>query len=358
MNRWATINIQTATKTAGSMCQLALVMFDTDGNYLRDESLVWYIRPPGDIYDSAFTDMHGLNSETTKHAKHWHDVVPDIASLVGNNIRLVAHKADFVYQNLFAASQNGHFWHPTSQQMACSLFLSRFSLPQLRNHRLQDVASHLSLNTNFQRETPIAFQKAWLCGQIWIRLTECKNIPLSGSFAFHDAIPSEDVKGSKRQQQFLEQLVKESIPRPHIVGDEANNLIIIGGVLSGASCGVPDSDEEKIQIWTQNLSEETISKLIPEYISNTPPEPPTLKQKNFLRQLLQKRRNEYSHLSSVIPQEDILGIRYKITIVGISITTGSLRDSNPETLWLDNLDRKQARAAIQKLLDAPDPSHN
>lgn len=358
MNRWATINIQTATETAGSMCQLALVMFDTDGNYLPEESLVCNIRPPGDIYDSAFTDMHGLNSETTKNEKHWHDIVPDIANLVGNNIRLVAHKADFVHQHLWAASQNSHFWHPTSQQMACTLFLSRFSFPRLRNHRLQDVASHLSLNANFSRETSVAFRKAWLCGQIWIKLTECQNIPLSGSFVFYDLIPSEDVKGSKRQQQFLEQLVKESIPRPHIAGDEANKLIVIGGVPSGASCRVPTSDEEKIQIWTQSLSEETISKLIPEYILNTPPEPPTPRQKNLLKQLLQKRGNEHWNAPSVTPQEDILGIRYKITIVGISITTGSLGNSDPETLWLDNLDRKQAGAAIQKLLNACGPSRN
>ena len=358
MNRWAAINIQTATKTAGSMCQLAVVMFDNEGNYLRDESLVCHIRPPGDIYDSAFTDMHGLNSETTKHAKHWHDVVPDIANLVGNNIRLVAHKADFIYQNLLAASQNSHFWHPTSQQMACTLFLSRFSLPRLRNHTLQDVASHLSLNPNFSGESPVAFQKAWLCGQIWVELTKCQSIPLSGSFAFYDAIPSEDVKGSKRQQELLEQLVKESIPRPHIVGDVTNNLIIVGGVSSYTSCGVPISDEEKIKIWTQGLPEKTISKLIPEYISNTPPEPPTLKQKNFLKQLLQKRRNDYLSPPSVTPQEDMLGIRYKITIVGISITTGSLRNTDPEMLWLDNLDRKQTGAAIQRLLKTFDPSHN
>lgn len=158
---WYAIDLETATNTRGSICEVAAVEFsgcDPTGKYYQK-----MIQPPHNIYDPEVQQYY--DESHTEDAAPWVDVAEGFGGFIGD-APMVAHLSDFDFAHLYAQHLLNGSWYP-QRGMFCSLRLARRVLPDLSSHKLETLVEHLNLSIYGTLHT--AFSDAVACGQVWVR---------------------------------------------------------------------------------------------------------------------------------------------------------------------------------------------
>lgn len=141
------IDFETANRSPLSACALGLAIFE-------DEHLIaspcWMIKPPkghGWFREDWTEDIHGISWFDVRDKPDFggiaHEVMPHLATAD----LVVAHNAPFDLKVLHALLDYFQIPAPAFQHQ-CTLQLSRQTWPDLPNHRLSTLATHLDIDLN------------------------------------------------------------------------------------------------------------------------------------------------------------------------------------------------------------------
>lgn len=149
------IDFETANTNPNSACSLGIAVVEA-GRIV--ERKVWLIRPPTDEF--TFTHIHGLTWQKVAAAPDFAELWPQIGSYMTGR-KLAAHNVRFDLNVLFALIKQYRvgFWRG---QVIDSVAVARKIWPELSNHQLHTVASHL----NIPLQQHDAFSDANACAEI------------------------------------------------------------------------------------------------------------------------------------------------------------------------------------------------
>jgi DNA polymerase-3 subunit epsilon len=92
---------------------------------------------------SFITQLTGISAQMIRTAPPVHHVIHELARFVGND-PIIAHNASFDRKFLIAEYRYAGLASPNND-VICTLRLARRLLPQLPNHKLSTIASHLGI---------------------------------------------------------------------------------------------------------------------------------------------------------------------------------------------------------------------
>lgn len=145
--RIVAIDFETANRNPLSACALGLAIFD--GQELI-ESPYWLIRPPkghGWFIEEWTEDIHGISWFDVKDQPEFSGIAAKVIAHLAKADLVVAHNARFDLRVLHALLK--HFQIPAPNfQHRCTLALARQTWPDLPNHQLSTLATHLSIDLN------------------------------------------------------------------------------------------------------------------------------------------------------------------------------------------------------------------
>jgi len=157
---WYSLDLETATETRGSICEIGVAQHR--GDQPTGKKYQSLIKPPKNMYDPGIQTEY--TSEDTADAPEWKEVSAEIAGVVGNR-PVVAHYANFDYHHLLARNKTENTWLP-SGGMFCSLQLARMTEPALPRHTLEALIEHLGIQAEPRPHT--ALRDAQACGAVFI----------------------------------------------------------------------------------------------------------------------------------------------------------------------------------------------
>ena len=172
---WVAIDFETATRHRSSACALGLAVIQ-DGRVVSQRE--WLIRPPGNVYESMNTLIHGLRPVDTRRAPSFDAIWEELRPYVAGR-RILAHSAAFdvsVLRALIASSR----LEDLDASYACSCTMARRAFPHLENHQLPTVCSHCGIDL----EHHDAGSDAAACAQIALR---CRDAV--GAATIQEALP-------------------------------------------------------------------------------------------------------------------------------------------------------------------------
>lgn len=186
---WCSLDIETATPQIGSICQIAVRVYDLSGEYLPTDSFSYKIRPPCNIYWDVFGKSRMASAEEKAARRRWSDVESHVAETLSGR-RTVAHNAAFETAQIMKASERSGSAAPVKNgEMYCSLRAASVMFPNASSLSLGTLASELGLEYH-RREAHDAYYDARVCGDIWRELGDRRD---GGgpetAFALHDSIP-------------------------------------------------------------------------------------------------------------------------------------------------------------------------
>lgn len=115
-----------------------------DGKVIETRS--WLFRPPGRrVYIRPnFIDIHGIRPEHLEDKPDFSGVWPEIAPYLESASMLVAHNAWFDRNVLYATADHYGITLP-AYDWACTVRISKVKWPDIENHKLSTVCSHLGI---------------------------------------------------------------------------------------------------------------------------------------------------------------------------------------------------------------------
>lgn len=168
------IDFETANPQRGSVCAVGIAKYDAVTGRLvaKDGGLV---RPPKGLDHFAPMNMrvHRISPRKIEAARNgqgaitWDVVLPWLVSFVGTDL-LVAHNAAFERSVVRAASEAMGLAVPPLR-IACSVKIAKRELPELTQHKLPIVASHLGVVQTSHHD---AADDALVCGGIMAQLLQ------------------------------------------------------------------------------------------------------------------------------------------------------------------------------------------
>jgi len=145
--RLVAIDFETANYGKLSACAVGLAIFD-NGELI--ESPYWLIKPPkghGWFKPERTQDIHGISWFDVKDQLEFGIIAPEIIRHLEAADIVVAHKASFDLGVLRALLEHCQLPAPAFQHR-CTLELSRQTWPDLPNHQLSTLATHLGIELN------------------------------------------------------------------------------------------------------------------------------------------------------------------------------------------------------------------
>ena len=102
------------------------------------------VKPEYEI-DEFISELTGITNEMVKESPSIDEVLPKFIDFIGNSI-ILGHNVSFdincIYDNLIKCDMN-----PITNDFIDTLRLSRRLLPELKHHRLSDLADYYNINT-------------------------------------------------------------------------------------------------------------------------------------------------------------------------------------------------------------------
>jgi len=268
--RWYALDLETATKTRGSICEVGVVEFN--GKKPTGNTFHSMIRPPGNIYDPEIQTHYDRHS--TETAPEWADIAGRVGEVVGA-CPLVAHYAVFDVAHMEAQHKISGAWRPEGP-VFCSLRLARWAEPSLRSHRLEALVKHHNLTPLGELHTALA--DAHASGQVFVRYTAGRKVgdvmremaadsssgTLPWLFKTRDTLNPEPA--TSRQADYISDLYG-SIARP---SDGAHRLLL--------KLGGGNNSAETFDAWVAQLTKNQASDVI-SYLLQLQPTPPAARKK-------------------------------------------------------------------------------
>ena len=168
--RIASIDLETATSTAGSICEVAIAVFDEHGQYLAQESMESLVKPPGNEYFWGNTKFaHHLTAKDTVESDNW-EVVSKLAEACCADYRIIAHNAIFENRHLSGANETMGTWNPDNDKFICTLELTKHYFSKLEGgHKLENIAKQF--NISYEKDKlHRALPDAILCGKVFYHI--------------------------------------------------------------------------------------------------------------------------------------------------------------------------------------------
>lgn len=136
------VDFETANGRRGSVCGAGIVQV-RGGRITRVEQTL--VRPPVglDFFSARNIAVHGITFKAVQYAPTWPEVWNTLAEVAGDDI-IVAHNAAFDVSVITGANAACGIDAPRPLPL-CTVKLSRLMLPELPNHKLPTVASHLGV---------------------------------------------------------------------------------------------------------------------------------------------------------------------------------------------------------------------
>lgn len=106
------------------------------------DSFVTFVKPENEI-SSFITQLTGITNDDVADAPPISTILPDFLSFIGSDI-IVGHNVHFDVNFIYDAAAE-HCGRPVSNDIVDTMRISRHVLPQLKHHRLADVAGALDI---------------------------------------------------------------------------------------------------------------------------------------------------------------------------------------------------------------------
>ncbi|WP_028647694.1 exonuclease domain-containing protein [Nocardiopsis sp. CNT312] len=137
---WTAIDFETANQDRGSACAVGLVRVADGAPVERFSTL---IRPPEPVsrFSARNTAVHGITAADVTGAPGWEQVWHSVLDFVDGGV-LVAHNAAFDMGVVRSACAHTGAGRPELEYV-CTLALARRTWPELGDHRLPTVCSHI-----------------------------------------------------------------------------------------------------------------------------------------------------------------------------------------------------------------------
>ncbi len=138
----ACIDFETANYSAVSMCAASVAVFQ-DGKLV--ESPYWLVKPPkghGFFLPEWTEDCHGLSWFDVQDAPEFSAIAAELLGCLSKADIVVAHNAPFDMRVLKQTLEHFNLPSPDFQYL-CTYRLAKRVWPELPNHQLNTVASHI-----------------------------------------------------------------------------------------------------------------------------------------------------------------------------------------------------------------------
>jgi DNA polymerase-3 subunit epsilon len=133
---WVALDFETATRERSSACSIGVAVIE-DGVLSGAGS--WLIQPPGNVYETGNTWVHGIHEDLTAQSPAFSDLYPTLWPYL-NGRHVLAHWASFDISVLRSVIE--HYELPSPDlRYACSCRMAQRSFPELDNHRLSTVCT-------------------------------------------------------------------------------------------------------------------------------------------------------------------------------------------------------------------------
>ena len=142
---WCTMDIETASRQDGSICELAVIWRDGQGSQLGEcETLVRL--PPEHHFDPEFSQFHGITSDMTADSPDMSQVMAELGPCL-EGVKILAHNSHFEYQHFQGLQESfPRLWVPAEAQFVDTLRISRYTYWQEGRHKLVDVVSRYGID--------------------------------------------------------------------------------------------------------------------------------------------------------------------------------------------------------------------
>lgn len=171
------IDFETANHSPLSACALGLAIFE---NHELVASPYWLIKPPkghGWFKEEWTEEIHGISWFDVRDKPEFGCIVPEVIPHLASADLVVAHNASFDLRVLHALLE--HFQVPApSFQHECTLNLARQTWPNLPNHQLSTLATHLGIELNHHHAQSDAIAAGWVMVEI-MRLSSQPSIRMA-----------------------------------------------------------------------------------------------------------------------------------------------------------------------------------
>lgn len=140
------LDFETANPSDASICAAGIAVFDLGE---LKETRHWLVRPPRGHgwFREDFIDVHGITHEDVADALEFSSVATELLPFLVETDVVVAHNAPFDLRKLRGTL--AHFRMPCPEFVVlCSCQLSRRVWPNLPNHKLNTVVTHIGHTFN------------------------------------------------------------------------------------------------------------------------------------------------------------------------------------------------------------------
>lgn len=138
---FASIDFETANYSDASICATGIAVFEDDK---LAESPYWLVRPPKGCGWFQFTECHGLSWFDVQNEPEFSAIAPEILARLTRADIVIAHNAAFDMRKLRGTLEHFGIACPAFDVL-CTLKLSRQIWPDLPNHDLKTLATHIGL---------------------------------------------------------------------------------------------------------------------------------------------------------------------------------------------------------------------
>jgi DNA polymerase-3 subunit epsilon len=145
--KFVALDFETANRSPLSACALGIAVFE-EGDLI--EAPYWLIKPPaghGWFIEEWTQDIHGLTWFDVKDQPEFSQIAHKVLPHLTTADLVVAHNAPFDLSVLHALLDHNQLPSPTFPNQ-CTLQLARQTWPQLPNHKLSTLTTHLGIELN------------------------------------------------------------------------------------------------------------------------------------------------------------------------------------------------------------------
>ncbi len=159
-SEWVAIDFETANESRGSACAVGLAIV-RNGVVARSWSQL--ISPPEMRFNPINIKIHGIRPEMVRGMPTFGEYWPMLGPVLHGKI-VVAHNASFDMSVLRSMMDRYEIPHPPMEYF-CTVALAKKLWPDLKNHKLNTVSSHLRIPLNHHE----AEADAVACAELTVR---------------------------------------------------------------------------------------------------------------------------------------------------------------------------------------------
>ena len=141
---WVSLDIETASKKQGSICEIAVVWRDAQGEKLGEYDTLVSL-PQGFGFSSEFSQYHGITKKMTNGFPDMQTIMSQLAPCL-RQVKILSHNSDFEADHLEALRDVfPGIEIPLRTQYVDTLRISRYTYPKESSHKLGDLAERYGI---------------------------------------------------------------------------------------------------------------------------------------------------------------------------------------------------------------------